>query len=220
MHKMPIKRSYMKMMLLLCSTGFFVPIYSFIGISLQRMFDGPFIAFSILGYMLTWLTIVLSQYNKYNIFYGIYRKWKKSENEAEKETLGVITFKDIRALKKLKQDRKTLILRNKAIPGFSIVKNGSLGCVFYSNEKIHTYVYVVILDSNHLITIPLMFDSSVHFKILRFNKPNVIKLFLHWADDNSVRIEHLQLYNRGRSYDPEEHRGCQTVKNIGVGSVI
>ena len=153
--------------------------------------------------MIIWVFVVLSQYNRFDVFYGIYRRWKKSEDETEKEALGVITLKDVYKLENLKKERKEHVISGKIVSGFTVVARGSLGCVFYSAEKTHTYVYVVIVDPNHLITIPLMFSSPIYPKSSRIDEPKIKKLFSQWANDNEIKIEHLLFYDRGRSYDPE-----------------
>ena len=198
-----IKKSYNKIMLILCCTGFSVPVYIALAYLLQQLVSSSFVWFTLLIYMVLWLVAVFSQYKKLDIFYGIYRKWKKSDNISEKEVLGAITFKDIRSLKKFKQERKEQILSGDVVEGFTMKKYGTFGCIFYSSGKTHTFTYVII-DTKKLLTIPLMFDKSIYPILTPVDTRNVKILFSNWVIEHGYNVEHLMLYKRGLAYNPDK----------------
>ena len=114
-----------------------------------------------------------------------------------------ITFRDIRNLKKLKLDREKQIQNGEVTEGFSIVQKGSLGCVFYSKGSTHTFTYVLVVNEVYLITIPLMFSTSVNRLYKSIDTLHIKEMFANWANVNGYSIEHLLLNYRWRDFDPE-----------------
>lgn len=192
----PIKKSYKSITILFIVTGTLVIILGLIFPTLGHI---PMIFL----YILPWLLLTFSQYNNFILLNSIYRAWGKTDDIERKEVLGCITYKNIYHLKKFKQDRKKDIKAGNIIDEFTFVDNGTLGCIFYGHGKTNTYTYVIIIGKNTIITIPPMFGSSIYPQFSSVDTNYVKKLFSDWADENGYKIEHLLLYKRDISYDPD-----------------
>lgn len=162
--------------------------------------------YSFFIYTFIWLVVVLSQYGKMGAFDGIYRKWKKIKNTQDGVALEGLTYKDMFRFRKFEQIRKKKIQNGEVSNGFTIEQFGSLGCIFYSDDKTHTVASVAILNDHHLITIPLIFSTLVGRFADNVDAPRIKKMFYDWARDNGYEIEHLLVMpSRGyRLYDPEQ----------------
>lgn len=195
-----IKKSYNLITRTFLGTALLIPVYLILGLIFPTL--NHYVPLLFL-YIVPWLVIAFSQYNNFILFNSIYREWKKTDDIEKKKVLECIMFKNIYNLKKFKQDRKKNIKSGNVKDGFTIIENGSLGCVFYSQEKINTYTYIIIIETHHIITIPLMFDDSIYPKFSKVDRKYVKNLFLNWADENGYKVERLLYYDDGIIYDPE-----------------
>jgi hypothetical protein len=202
-----IKKSNLRMLWIICVSPLLILVVAFLMSLSEALVNSGWVAVSLsilmVLWLVLWLVVVMSQYEKFDILYGLYRRWKETSRVDEKTALATITLKDIYRLNGFKHERIKQIRGGEVADGFTFSQNNELGCVFYSHGKTHTFTYVVVVDQHHLITIPPMFHVSIYPRFFRVDTMSIRMLFSRWAEDNNYEIDHLLIY-RGTAYDPDQ----------------